>query len=136
MPGVEPWLFQGRYFFDFAGYSTCAIGIALMLGMILPDNFRFPYGAIGFSDFWRRWHITLSTWLCDYLYIPLGGNRKGSARTYINLMLTMFLGCLWHGAAWTFVVWGLLHGFYLGIERLLQNKIKITINAWNGILST
>lgn len=103
--------FLGQIFFDFAGYSTCAIGIALMLGMILPDNFRFPYGAIGFSDFWRRWHITLSTRLCDYLYIPLGGNRKGAARTYINLMLTMFLGGLWHGAAWTFVVWGLLHGF-------------------------
>ncbi len=138
MPFIDAWCgtlaFSGQIFFDFAGYSTCAIGIALMLGMILPDNFRFPYAAIGFSDFWRRWHITLSTWLRDYLYIPLGGNRKGPTRTYINLMLTMLLGGLWHGAAWTFVVWGFLHGFYLGIERLLKDKIKITLNAWNGIL--
>ena len=138
LPFIDSWCgtlaFSGQIFFDFAGYSTCAIGIALMLGMVLPDNFRFPYGAIGFSDFWRRWHITLSTWLRDYLYIPLGGNRKGNRRTYINLMLTMLLGGLWHGAAWTFVVWGALHGFYLGIERLLRDKVKITINAWNGIL--
>lgn len=126
--------FSGQIFFDFAGYSTCAIGIALMLGIWLPDNFRYPYGAIGFSDFWRRWHITLSTWLRDYLYIPLGGNQKGKRRTYINLMLTMLLGGLWHGAAWTFVVWGALHGLYLAIERLLRNRVKIRLNAWNGIL--
>lgn len=90
--------FSGQIFFDFAGYSTCAIGIALCLGFVLPENFRYPYAAIGFSDFWRRWHITLSSWLRDYLYIPIGGNRKGEVRTYVNLMITMLLGGLWHGA--------------------------------------
>ena len=102
--------FAGQIFFDFAGYSTCAIGAALCLGFHLKDNFRFPYAAIGFSDFWRRWHISLSTFLRDYLYIPLGGNRHGAARAMINLVIVMFIGGLWHGAAWTFVVWGLLHG--------------------------
>jgi alginate O-acetyltransferase complex protein AlgI len=123
---IDAWVgvlaFSGQIFFDFAGYSTCAIGVAMCLGFSLPENFRFPYAATGFSDFWRRWHITLSTWLRDYLYIPLGGNRKGAARTYINLMLTMLLGGLWHGASWTFVVWGALHGIYLCAERLLQQK--------------
>lgn len=120
--------------FDFAGYSTCAIGIALMLGIVLPDNFRYPYAAIGFSDFWKRWHITLSSWLRDYLYIPLGGNKHGILRMYTALMITMLLGGLWHGAAWTFVVWGALHGFYLIIERVLRNKIQLKINRYNGIL--
>ncbi|MGC4103726.1 MBOAT family O-acyltransferase [Ferruginibacter sp.] len=118
--------FSGQIFFDFAGYSTCAIGVALTLGFVLPENFRYPYAASGFSDFWRRWHITLSAWLRDYLYIPLGGNRKGEARTYINLMITMLLGGLWHGASWTFVVWGALHGFYLCIERLIKEKFRPT----------
>lgn len=118
--------FSGQIFFDFAGYSLCAIGIAMMLGFQLPDNFRYPYGAIGFSDFWGRWHISLSTWLRDYLYIPLGGNRQGHARTYVNLMLTMLLGGLWHGAAWTFVVWGFLHGLYLILERFLRQRIRWT----------
>jgi len=112
--------FSGQIFFDFAGYSTCAIGVASCLGFVLPENFLYPYGAIGFSDFWRRWHITLSAWLRDYLYIPLGGNRKGKVRTYINLMITMLLGGLWHGANWTFVVWGALHGFYLWMEKIVQ----------------
>ena len=112
--------FSGQIFFDFAGYSTCAIGIALCLGFSLPHNFHFPYAAIGFSDFWRRWHISLSTWLRDYLYIGLGGNRKGHARTYVNLMLTMLLGGLWHGASWKFVVWGGLHGLYLLAERVVR----------------
>ena len=125
--------FSGQIFFDFAGYSTCAIGIAMMLGIILPDNFRYPYASIGFSDLWRRWHITLSSWLRDYLYIPLGGNRKGPRRTYINLLLTMLLGGLWHGAAWTFVVWGALHGTYLLVERFLRDKITIRVTATNGI---
>jgi alginate O-acetyltransferase complex protein AlgI len=125
--------FSGQIFFDFAGYSTCAIGIAMMLGFILPDNFLYPYGAIGFSDFWKRWHISLSTWLRDYLYIPLGGNRNGVVRMYVALMLTMLIGGLWHGAAWTFVVWGMLHGFYLVMEKLLGKVIKIKINPWNGI---
>ena len=123
---LDAWLgvlaFSGQIFFDFAGYSTCAIGIAACLGFTLPHNFRYPYAAIGFSDFWRRWHITLSTWLRDYLYIPLGGNRYGALRTYTALMLTMLIGGLWHGASWTFVVWGGLHGTYLCVERLLRPK--------------
>ena len=121
LPALDAWMgvlaFSGQIFFDFAGYSTCAIGVAATLGFVLPQNFLYPYAAIGFSDFWRRWHITLSAWLRDYLYIPLGGNRKGKIRTYINLMLTMLLGGLWHGANWTFVVWGGLHGFYLWVEK-------------------
>jgi alginate O-acetyltransferase complex protein AlgI len=114
--------FGGQIFCDFAGYSTTAIGAAMCLGFAMPDNFRFPYAAIGFSDFWRRWHITLSAWLRDYLYIPLGGNRRGTARTYFNLFATMLLGGLWHGASWTFVVWGGLHGSYLAAERWLRER--------------
>jgi len=125
--------FSGQIFFDFAGYSTCAIGIALMLGIILPDNFRYPYAAVGFSDLWRRWHISLSTWLRDYLYIPLGGNRHGITQMYVALMLTMLLGGLWHGAAWTFVIWGALHGTYLVVERVLKNKVRIKVTPINGI---
>jgi alginate O-acetyltransferase complex protein AlgI len=112
--------FTGQIFCDFAGYSLCAIGVALCFGFQLPDNFKSPYAALGFSDFWERWHISLSSWLRDYLYIPLGGNRKGTGRTYFNLLVTMLLGGLWHGAAWTFVVWGGLHGLYLIAERLLR----------------
>src|SRR3954468_10165361 len=116
--------FAGQIFFDFAGYSTCAIGAALCLGFNLKDNFRFPYAAVGFSDFWRRWHISLSTFLRDYLYIPLGGNRSGAVRAGINLMIVMFIGGLWHGAAWTFVVWGLIHGLCLVLERVLRAIFK------------
>jgi alginate O-acetyltransferase complex protein AlgI len=123
---VDAWMgtlaFSAQIFFDFAGYSTCAVGAALCLGFILPDNFRFPYGALGFSDFWQRWHISLSSWLRDYLYIPLGGNRKGSSRTYGNLMLTMLIGGLWHGASWRFVAWGGLHGMFLVAERFMKRK--------------
>ncbi|GAB5554748.1 MAG: MBOAT family protein [Saprospiraceae bacterium] len=133
--GLDAWAgtlaFSGQIFFDFAGYSTCAIGIALMLGFTLPDNFKYPYASVGFSDFWRRWHITLSTWLRDYLYIPLGGNQRGLTRTYINLMITMLLGGLWHGASWTFVVWGGLHGLYLMTERFLRSKISIKATKFN-----
>jgi len=122
---LDAWMavlaFSGQIFCDFAGYSTCAIGVSLCLGFTLPENFRYPYASIGFSDFWRRWHITLSTWLRDYLYIPLGGNRKSNIRTYLNLMITMLLGGLWHGASWNFVIWGGLHGIFLCIERLLRN---------------
>jgi len=126
-PGMlDAWIgtlaFSGQIFCDFAGYSTTAIGAALCLGFAMPDNFRFPYAAVGFSDFWRRWHITLSSWLRDYLYIPLGGNRYGPARTYMALMGTMLLGGLWHGANWTFVVWGGLHGLYLAAERALKQR--------------
>jgi len=131
---LDAWIgvlaFSGQIFFDFAGYSLCAIGLAMMLGFALPDNFRYPYGSIGFSDLWRRWHISLSSWLRDYLYIGLGGNRFGISRTYVNLMLTMLLGGLWHGAAWTFVVWGFLHGFFLVVERLLKNVIQIKSKNW------
>ncbi len=123
---LDAWIgtlaFGGQIFCDFAGYSTTAIGVALCLGFAMPDNFRFPYAAIGFADFWRRWHISLSTWLRDYLYIPLGGNRHGAARTALALMLTMLLGGLWHGANWTFVVWGGLHGLFLIAERALRNR--------------
>ncbi|MBU6247166.1 MAG: MBOAT family protein [Xanthomonadaceae bacterium] len=123
---LDAWIgtlaFSGQIFCDFAGYSTIAIGVAMCLGFAMPDNFRFPYAAVGFSDFWRRWHITLSSWLRDYLYIPLGGNRHGPARTYLALMGTMLLGGLWHGASWTFVVWGGLHGIYLSVERFLRGR--------------
>ncbi len=124
-PGlIDGWIgtlaFSGQIFCDFAGYSTTAIGAALCLGFYMPDNFRFPYAAVGFSDFWRRWHITLSSWLRDYLYIPLGGNRHGPVRLNVALMTTMLLGGLWHGANWTFVVWGGLHGVYLVAERRIR----------------
>jgi D-alanyl-lipoteichoic acid acyltransferase DltB (MBOAT superfamily) len=116
--------FSGQIFFDFSGYSNCAIGAALCMGFVLPDNFRFPYASIGFTEFWRRWHISLSTWLKDYLYISLGGNRKGQGRTLVNLMLTMLLGGLWHGASWRFIFWGGLHGIYLVSERGLRSAFK------------
>jgi alginate O-acetyltransferase complex protein AlgI len=128
LAGLDAWTgvlaFSGQIFFDFAGYSTCAIGAALCLGFHLKDNFRFPYAAVGFSDFWRRWHISLSTFLRDYLYIPLGGNRSGAVRAAINLMIVMFIGGLWHGAAWTFVVWGVIHGLCLVLERVLRAVFK------------
>jgi alginate O-acetyltransferase complex protein AlgI len=109
--------FSGQILCDFAGYSTCAVGVAASLGFRLPENFYAPYSARGFSDFWRRWHVSLSSWLRDYVYISLGGNRASPARTQVNLVLTMLIGGLWHGPSWTFVVWGGLHGFYLILER-------------------
>lgn len=121
--------FAAQIYFDFGGYSLCAIGLAMCFGFAFPDNFRFPYGARGFSDFWRRWHISLSTWLRDYLYIPLGGNRGGEWRTCRNLVITMLLGGLWHGASWMFVIWGGLHGLYLIGERMLRRR-------WRGGSST
>jgi len=118
---IELWLllvgYSAQIFADFAGYSLIAIGLARLLGYRLPDNFNFPYVASSISDFWRRWHISLSSWLRDYLYIPLGGSHKGEVRTYANLMIVMLLGGLWHGAAWSFAVWGLWHGIGLAIER-------------------
>ena len=110
---------------DFSGYSDIAIGLALLLGFTLPINFRTPYQSKSVTEFWRRWHISLSSWLKDYLYISLGGNRKGKYRTYINLFLTMLLGGLWHGASWKFVFWGMLHGTVLGIERFFNNKVNL-----------
>lgn len=109
--------FSGQIFYDFSGYSLCAIGVALCLGFHIPDNFRSPYAANSFSDFWRRWHISLSSWLRDYLYISLGGNRNSAFRTYCNLMITMLIGGFWHGASWMFVLWGGLHGVYLCFEK-------------------
>tara|TARA_B100001540_G_scaffold314426_1_gene339339 strand:+ start:5810 stop:7231 length:1422 start_codon:yes stop_codon:yes gene_type:complete len=125
--------FAGQIFCDFAGYSTTAIGVAMALGFALPDNFRFPYAAIGFSDFWRRWHISLSSWLRDYLYISMGGSRHGKVKTYRNLALTMLIGGLWHGASWTFVVWGGLHGSYLVLERL-ANRLMGQWRIWKTML--
>jgi alginate O-acetyltransferase complex protein AlgI len=115
--GLFAYAFQ--IYFDFSGYSDMAIGLALMLGFMFPKNFDSPYKAESITDFWRRWHLSLSTWLRDYLYIPLGGNRKGETRTYINLVLVMLIGGLWHGAAWTFVIWGAIHGGWLALERAL-----------------
>jgi D-alanyl-lipoteichoic acid acyltransferase DltB (MBOAT superfamily) len=121
--GIDSWIgtmaFAGQIFFDFNGYSVIAVGLGCCLGFQMPWNFLSPYGAVGFSDFWRRWHITLSTWLRDYLYIPLSGNRASTARTLVNLMLTMLLGGLWHGASWLFVLWGGVHGLLLVAERVL-----------------
>jgi alginate O-acetyltransferase complex protein AlgI len=115
--GVVGYAFQ--IYFDFSAYSDMAIGLGLMFGFVFPKNFDSPYHARSITEFWRRWHISLSTWLRDYLYIPLGGNRLGSGRTYVNLMLVMLLGGLWHGAAWNFVVWGAIHGGMLAAERLM-----------------
>jgi alginate O-acetyltransferase complex protein AlgI len=109
--------YSAQIFADFAGYSLIAIGLARLLGYRLPDNFNFPYLATSVADFWRRWHISLSSWLRDYLYIPLGGSRHGTGRTYFNLMIVMLLGGLWHGAAWSFAVWGLWHAIGLALER-------------------
>lgn len=111
-----------QLFFDFAGYSEMAIGLALMMGFRFIENFNNPYISRSITDFWRRWHISLSTWLRDYLYIPLGGSKKGNVRTYVNLFLTMLLGGLWHGANWTFIIWGAWHGVILAIERLMGVK--------------
>lgn len=111
-----------QIFADFAGYSLIAIGLASMFGYRFPINFDFPYLSTSITEFWRRWHMSLSGWLRDYLYIPLGGNRKGPGRTYLNLFLVMFLGGLWHGAAWKFALWGSLHGLALAVERLAKSK--------------
>src|SRR3984885_3462818 len=117
--GALAYTFQ--LYFDFSGYSDMAIGISLMFGIFLPLNFNSPYKAQNIIDFWRRWHMTLSQFLRDYLYIPLGGNRRGRVLRYVNLMVTMALGGLWHGAAWTFVAWGVLHGVYLCINHAWNN---------------
>ena len=123
--GVVGYAFQ--IYFDFSAYSDMAIGLGLMLGFVFSKNFDSPYLAQSITEFWRRWHISLSTWLRDYLYIPLGGNHRGPARTYVNLALVMLLGGLWHGAAWNFVVWGGLHGLLLAGERLRR---KVSPYAW------
>jgi alginate O-acetyltransferase complex protein AlgI len=113
---------------DFSGYTDIAIGCALLLGFRYPQNFNYPYSAQSIQEFWRRWHMSLSRWLRDYLYISLGGNRKGPVRTYVNLFLTMLLGGLWHGASWNFVIWGGLHGSYLAMERAVLSRWAL----WNA----
>lgn len=124
--------YSGQIYFDFAGYSTCAIGVAMCFGFALPDNFRYPYSAIGFSDFWKRWHISLSKWLRDYLYISIGGNKQGRKVEYRNLMLTMLIAGLWHGASWMFVIWGGLHGLFLIIEHLVKRRFGRFFKATPG----
>ena len=122
---VDAWLgnvaFAFQIYFDFSGYSAMAIGLGRMLGFHYPENFRDPYLATTIQDFWRRWHISLSSWLRDYLYISLGGNRKGEVRTYLNLMVTMAIGGLWHGASWSFLLWGVIHGAALAVARWWNN---------------
>ena len=117
---------------DFSGYSDMAIGVAKMFGYQLPENFHMPYLASSVADFWRRWHMTLSAWLRDYLYIPLGGSRRGEVRTYINLMITMFLGGLWHGASWNFALWGTLHGVALAVHRLWRSRSPYRLPVFVG----
>ena len=113
-----------QLYFDFAGYSDMAIGLGYLFGIHIPQNFDSPYRALGIADFWRRWHMSLSTWLRDYLYIPLGGSRKSPSRTYWNLMLTMLIGGLWHGASWTFVFWGGYHGLLLSLEKFGKSWVQ------------
>jgi alginate O-acetyltransferase complex protein AlgI len=128
-----------QIYFDFSGYTDMALGIALMFNIRLPINFNSPYKSTSIIEFWRRWHITLSTFLRDYLYIPLGGNRHGKLRRYINMLTTMLLGGLWHGAGWTFVLWGALHGGYLVINHLwremVAERLLRWIPGWLGALS-
>ena len=124
-------LFSIQIYADFSGYSSIARGVAKLLGVEIMINFQQPYLSRNITEFWRRWHISLSSWLKDYLYIPLGGNRKGNVRTYINLMLTMLIGGLWHGASWNFVIWGGLHGLYLAIHKLSIGNKKIKSSNLN-----
>lgn len=113
-----------QLYFDFSGYSDMAVGLSYLFGVRLPFNFHSPYKSTSIIDFWRRWHMTLSQFLKDYLYIPLGGNKKGSTRRYLNLFLTMLLGGLWHGAGWTYIIWGGLHGLYLTINHLWRSYVS------------
>ncbi len=145
---LEAWMCAFGYtlqlYFDFSGYSDMAIGLGLLLGVQFPQNFNSPYKSYSITDFWRRWHITLSSWLRDYLYISLGGNRKGHKRTYLNLFLTMLLGGLWHGAAWTYVIWGAFHGGLLAVERffnwdeksssMVKHRVRVAITFFVVII--
>jgi alginate O-acetyltransferase complex protein AlgI len=133
--GALAYTFQ--IYFDFSGYSDMALGISRLFGIKLPVNFNSPYKARSITDFWRRWHITLSTFLRDYLYFPLGGNRRGAVRRYVNLLITMLLGGLWHGASWTFVIWGGLHGLFLAINHFWSAISKYgKLNAMRGNIFT
>lgn len=129
-------LYTLQIYFDFSGYSDMAIGIGRLLGFRFPENFILPYTATNITDFWRKWHVSLSSFLKDYLYFPLGGNRKGRVRTYINLIIVFFVCGLWHGAEWSFIVWGLYHGAFLVIERILKNKFGFRMTGICGRLIT
>ncbi|MCE9499664.1 MAG: MBOAT family protein [Leptospira sp.] len=126
---IAVYAFSIQIYCDFAGYTDMARGLAFSLGYKIPANFRAPYFSVSFREFWTRWHITLSTWLRDYLYIPLGGNRNGKPDTYLNLGITMILGGLWHGANYTFLIWGLLQGIYLSVERFFFPVMELTLKA-------
>lgn len=130
--------FAVQIYCDFSGYTDMAIGLALMLGVRLPTNFRRPYAARTIIDFWRRWHITLSFWLRDYLYFPLGGNRQGRVREFLNIVITMAVGGLWHGANWTFVVWGLFHGLGVAAHHAIRRLLPpgVVTPAWLGVIAT
>jgi D-alanyl-lipoteichoic acid acyltransferase DltB (MBOAT superfamily) len=125
---LAAYAYAAQIYCDFSGYTDIAIGVALLMGFVFPQNFNSPYRATSFRDFWRRWHMTLSRFLRDFLYVPLGGNRGGKWRTARNLMITMVLGGLWHGAAWGFILWGTLHGLGLVVERLLRGRVSAP--AW------
>ena len=127
---LAAYAYAAQIYCDFSGYTDIAIGVALLMGFVFPQNFNNPYRALSFRDFWRRWHMTLSRFLRDFLYIPLGGNRHGKLATYRNLMITMVLGGLWHGAAWGFVLWGTLHGAALVIEHALRDRGVRRPPAW------
>ena len=132
--GALAYTFQ--IYFDFAGYSMMAVGLGRMLGFSLPENFNHPYAAVSVRDFWGRWHITLTNWFREYLYIPLGGNRKGRTRTYVNLLLVWFVTGLWHGAAWNFVLWGLYYFCFIAIERIFLGKLLRKLPKFIGWLYT
>ncbi len=138
---IAAWLgaigYTVQLYYDFTGYSDMAIGLGLMMGFRFMENFNRPYISRSITEFWRRWHVSLSTWLRDYLYIPLGGNRRSQDRTYVNVMLVMLFGGLWHGAAWTFVVWGAWHGAFLVIERVLKDRgLEPRLPAFLSTLAT
>lgn len=138
---ADAWLGAVAYtiqlFFDFSGYTDMAIGLALMIGFVFPENFNDPYISRSITEFWKRWHMSLSNWLREYLYVSLGGNRKGLVRTYVNLFLTMLLGGLWHGANWTFVLWGAWHGGILVFERYWEQRVgKPILPAWLRVVKT
>lgn len=129
-------LYTLQIYFDFSGYSDMAIGVGRIFGFHFNENFIHPYTAQNMRDFWKKWHISLSSFLREYIYIPLGGNRKGAARTYLNLLIIFFICGLWHGAAWNFVVWGIYHGMFLVIERVLKNKIGFAMKGVSGRIAT
>lgn len=138
---ADAWLGAAAYtiqlFFDFSGYTDMAIGLALMIGFVFPENFNDPYVSRSITEFWKRWHMSLSNWLREYLYIALGGNRKGAVRTYVNLFLTMLLGGLWHGANWTFILWGAWHGGILVMERYWEQRFgRSLLPGWLRVVKT